>query len=173
MIKVVVTGVESTGKTVLAQSIGGYYKCQMVEEYARTYLQVTKGQYTQSDLVTILNRQMANEAVAIKTDPNLVVCDTGPYVIKVWSTFKYNTVDPKILQTIQNYEADLFILPDYKGIPYEEDPLRENPNDREILFEMYLKEMVNQDVPFLIVSGDFENRLWQVKRAVDWLVDRS
>lgn len=172
MIKVVVTGVECTGKTVLAQSIQAYYDAMLVPEFARGYLEKSNGIYSESDLLKILDQQLANEKKAMAMNPDLLVCDTGPYVIKVWSKFKYGRVDEKILNTIEKYQVDLFILPDYREIPFVDDPLRENPNDREVLFQMYLEEMTNQEVPFLVVSRDLENRLRQVKRAVDGLLGR-
>ena len=106
----------------------------------------------------------------IMTNPDLMVCDTGPIVIKVWSLFKYGSVDPRIVQAVNSYSADLFIIPNPEGVPFREGPLRENPNDRDQLFQMYLDELIQLDIPFLIAHGSFEERLNQVKDAIDGLL---
>ena len=170
MKKVVLTGVESSGKTVLSQSIAGNYHCPMVKEYSRTYLKVKGLNYEQSDLVHILQGQLDLEAAAMLTNPNMIVCDTGPIVIKVWSLFKYGSVDSRIEQAVQSYRADLFILPDPEDISFEEDALRESPQDRDPLFQLYLNELIQLDIPFLIVTGSFEDRLNQVRNAIDGLL---
>jgi nicotinamide riboside kinase len=170
MKKVTFTGVESSGKTVLAQSIAEYYKCPLVEEYSRIYLKDKGLDYQQADLLSILQGQFDMESEVIMTNPDLMVCDTGPIVIKVWSLFKYGSVDPRIEQAVKSYRADLFIIPNPEGVPFRQGPLRENPNDRDQLFQMYLAELIQLDMPFLIAHGSFEERLNQVRDAIDSLL---
>lgn len=171
MIKIVVTGVESSGKTTLAGRIAEYYDIPLVKEYTRAYLQGKNGAYNEGDLVQILEGQLASEQNVKAISPRAIVCDTGPYVIKVWSRDKYHSVDPRILESIKAYQADLFVLPYIDGIEYEEDPLREHPDlaDRQRLFGMYLEEMANQNVPFVIPHGSEEERLSQVIGVVNSL----
>jgi len=173
MKKVVLTGVESSGKTVLAKSIAGHFNCPMVEEYARDYLRDMGTDYQQSDLLDILQGQFDREAAIIQTYPDLMVCDTGPIVIKVWSLFKYGSLDPKISNAVKSYKADLFILPDPEGVPFENDPLRENPNDRQKLFQIYLDELIQLDIPFIVTNGNFEERLNQVRDAIEGLQENA
>ena len=45
-----------------------------------------------------------------------------------------------------------------EDIPWEEDPLRESPNQREELFELYLAELKNLKADFTILKGNFEDR---------------
>ena len=167
MKKIVLTGVESTGKTVLSQSIAGSYRCPLVQEYARTYLKDKGLDYKKADLVKILQGQFDLEAGLVQKNPELLVCDTGPLVIKVWSLFKYGTVDPKIANAVKSYKADLFIIPDPDGVPFEEDGLRENRESRDQLYQMYIDELIQLDIPFLVATGSFKERLHQVKDAVD------
>ena len=167
MKKIILTGVESTGKTALAQSIAGYYKCPLVQEYSRIYLKDIGTSYQQTDLINILQGQFDLEADVIRDNHELMVCDTGPIVIKVWSLFKYGNVDPKIANAVKSYKADLFIIPNPVGVPFEEDKLRENRDSRDQLYQMYIDELIQLDIPFLIVTGSFEERLNQVIDAID------
>jgi len=172
MKKVVITGVESTGKTVLAQSLAGYYNCPLVEEYSRIFLKNIGLNYQQSDLLSILQGQFDLESKVMMTNPELMVCDTGPLVIKVWSLFKYGNVDPRVERAVQSYHADLYILPDPIGVPFEADPLRENPDNRMEIFQLYLNLLTQLDIPFLVATGSFENRLHQLKDAVDAILSK-
>ena len=38
-------------------------------------------------------------------------------------------------------------------LPWEPDPLREHPTQRQELFELYLKRLREMDVPFAIIEG--------------------
>jgi len=62
---------------------------------------------------------------------------------------------------------DLFLLckPD---LPWEADPLRENPDDREELYQRYLKALQDMNANFFEISGlDFEQRLALAVSSVD------
>jgi len=173
MKKIVLTGVESTGKTILAQAIAEYYNGALVQEYARTYLEDIGTNYLQTDLIKILQGQFDAEAEAIGGNPDLVVCDTGPIVIKVWSLFRYGSVDPRIDAAVKSYNADLFIIPDPTGVPFQADELRENKDNVDILYQMYIDELIQLDIPFLIAKGSFEQRLNQIRIAVDAVLSKA
>ena len=78
--------------------------------------------------------------------------------IKIWSNYKYGDCDKEILELLSSFPADLYLLlsPD---IPWEDDPLRENPNNREELFALYKMEIEQLKIPYFIISGDKKNRL--------------
>ena len=58
---------------------------------------------------------------------------------------------------------DLYLLT-YIDIPWVYDPLREHPDQREVLYDIYLKEMTSQPVPFVEIKGD---RLQRRKAATE------
>jgi hypothetical protein len=47
--------------------------------------------------------------------------------------------------------------------------LREHPDKREILYDLYLKEMQNQPIPFIEVRGDRNTRKRTAIEAVEQL----
>lgn len=168
MIKVVITGVESSGKTTLAQGLAQKYQAPVAAEFARGFLENVNGRYHQNDLDKILKGQLLSEQTLRSSDTSLMICDTGPYVIKVWSMFRYGRVSSYIIEEINKYHADLYVLPDFRDLPYEDDPLREHPDfkDRCRLFDMYLTELINQNAPFIVPSGGREQRLLQVSDVI-------
>jgi nicotinamide riboside kinase len=51
-------------------------------------------------------------------------------------------------------------LCDYK-IPWEADPLRENPDNRDELFELYVKKIEEYELRYSLVEGEPQERLQQ------------
>ena len=96
--------------------------------------------------------------------------DTDLYVIKVWSEFVFNKTDNRILTEIAKREYDLYLLCDV-DLPWVKDELREYPDlaVREKLFHYYKEEMIEQKTPWVIIRGNYEERLAAAIAAVDGL----
>jgi nicotinamide riboside kinase len=165
MKKIVVTGVESSGKTTLAIDLANKLNARYVSEYSREYLTHLTRPYLQEDLLKITHGQLRSELEAEQNSPDLIICDTSLLVLKVWSEYKYGYCDPWILDQFENHNWDMFLLPHY-DIPFEDDPLRENPKDRDVLFEIYLKELERLQIPFHILHGSPQDRLAQAIDAI-------
>ncbi len=155
MIRIAVTGPESSGKTTLAYSLTKELKGLLIPEYARDYLKKRNGRYEQTDLDIIAKNQFANWE---HIEKKYLICDTEMLVLKIWSEFKYNVCSPFIIDKLKQQQFDLYFLcrPD---IPWEEDFLREHPHERDKLFEIYHKELLAMKVPFTIVEGSHETRI--------------
>ncbi len=167
MIKVVITGAECSGKTTLAKDLSQYYNTPLVPEYARTYLNNLDRPYEQSDLKHIAIGQLESEQKYVSED--LIICDTSLLVIKVWSQVKYGSVHPWLTVLLEDAIPDLYILPDW-DIPYEEDPLREHPDDRKMLHDNYVDELNMQIAPWGSVTGSKAERLKQAVKRVDEMI---
>jgi len=87
-------------------------------------------------------------------------------VTKIWSLYKYGKCDPWIEEMVLNHRYDLYLLCDI-DLPWEDDPLREHPQQREELFGMYHEELVQLKVIFTIVSGTGEQRMKNAILAVE------
>ncbi|OEK05856.1 AAA family ATPase [Roseivirga misakiensis] len=169
MITIAIVGPESTGKSTLAQTLATYYGTVSVPEYSREFLTDLGRPYRQEDLLTIAKGQLESEKIYRKRANERLILDTDLFVIKVWSEFKYGNCDPFILQLLQMNLADFYLLtsPD---IPYEDDPLRESPNDRGRLFDIYHQELVEANVSFKVVQGSPEYRLRQSIKAISEVI---
>lgn len=156
--KVVVTGPESTGKTTLALELSSYFQTALVSEYARKYIDELDRVYREEDLLMIAKGQLANEEKKIASANKLLICDTDLITIKIWSMVKYERCSPFILQEIAKRDYDLYLLckPD---IPWEPDPQREHPEQRDQLYDRYKKELEYYAKPFIELGGSKEKRL--------------
>ena len=153
---IVITGPESSGKTTLTKALAKALKTGYTEEYSREYLN-SNSNYKQEDLLKIAQGQLQKE----KANPNpIAIHDTDLITIKIWSEYKYNQCNPWITEKIEQQKSKnrlyLICKPD---IPWQADPLRENPNNRAELFEIYLSEIQNTKHPYFVIEG--EERLQQ------------
>ncbi len=155
--KIVVIGPECTGKSELSEYLARELNTVWVEEYARHYIDILDRPYTPADLPIIAKGQLALEDEMAEKADRVLICDTNLYVIKVWSNFKYGDCDPAILHEIATRKYDLYLLT-YVDIPWVNDPQREHPDQREELYSIYLREMQNQPIPFVVIKGSREER---------------
>ena len=151
MHKIIVIGPESSGKTTLCKALSKYFDIPFSKEFAREYLDVLNRDYNQNDLLKIAKGQLASEH-------NFQLLDTDLITIKIWSEYKYGNCEKWILDTIEKQKTEKrFYLLCKPDIHWEADPLRENPNNRNELFELYKKELEDLKYNYLIVKG--ENRV--------------
>jgi len=167
--KVVVIGPECTGKSELSKFLAEHFKTEWVPEYARNYIDNLVRPYNQDDLLTIAHGQLRLEDEWIRDANKLLICDTNLYVIKIWSEFKYGNCHAEIAKQISSRAYDLYLLT-YVDIPWQEDPQREHPHKREELYQLYLKELKNQSVPFIEIKGEREQRRRLAVDAVEKLL---
>lgn len=176
MKKIVTIGPESTGKSTLCKLLAEHYKTVWVPEYAREYLLKNGKDYQYNDLLKIAEGQIALEEKICKeieanNNSSLVIIDTDLLVIKVWSEFVFNKCDNSILTQIANRKYNLYILckPD---LPWVKDELREYPDveTRNKLYNHYKDILVNQQVPWVEVSGNYEERFRIAVEAINKLL---
>jgi NadR type nicotinamide-nucleotide adenylyltransferase len=161
--KVAIISPECTGKSDLSKFLAEHFRTTWVPEYARGYIGNLVRPYVQNDLLTIAHGQLRLEDEWVRDANQVLICDTNLYVIKVWSEFKYGNCHADILQQIATRKYDLYMLT-YVDLPWEEDPQREHPDQREQLYQIYLNEMKNQSVPYVEIRGEREQRR---KLAID------
>lgn len=167
MLTVAVVGPESTGKTTLARSLAEHFKTPWVPEFAREYLTKLNRPYTQSDLLEIAKGQLkAENKLQSKANNRLLFLDTDLLVIKIWSEFKYGNCDPWIEQQLRLNQPSVYILTHF-DIPYEEDPLRENPDERPELYDLYEEALQNSDSPYFIVQGNQQKRFDKAVKSIN------
>tara|TARA_R110002073_G_scaffold135176_7_gene283240 strand:+ start:348 stop:863 length:516 start_codon:yes stop_codon:yes gene_type:complete len=165
---IVVTGPESSGKTTLANQLANSWNTHLVPEIARDYLD-GKDSYQQQDLLEIAKLQHRQEQALLSRFPERIICDTDLLVIMIWSEVKYGHCDPWIYSTFENSinqstSSRYYYLCD-SSIPWQADPLRENPYNRDEIFDLYLKKIGDYDLDHSIVKGDPQERLEQVLKS--------
>lgn len=171
--KIVVIGPESTGKSTLCEQLAQHYDSSWCPEFAREYLLTNGVNYTYDDLLSVAKGQLALEdelaATVHHTKPFFI--DTDMYVMKVWCEFVFGKCHRFVLDQIVTRKYDLYLLCNI-DLPWVKDELREYPDlkSRQQLYAIYKDIMINQPVPWVEISGDYEERPGNAITAVDKLI---
>ncbi|MBL0356744.1 MAG: ATP-binding protein [Chitinophagaceae bacterium] len=194
--KIVIVGPESTGKSTLCEKLANHYQTIWVQEYAREYLLKNGTDYTFENLSDVAKGQLANEARGVEElerklksenpyspltnilsgaegDHSPLFIDTDMIVMKVWCEFVFDKCHNWILNEIVERKYDLYLLGNIDA-PWVKDELREYPDlpTRERLYHHYKDIMVNQSVPWVDISGTYEERFQKAVTAVDELLKK-
>ena len=176
IVKVVLFGPESTGKTTISEQLAWYYNTVWVPEYAREYLQDKWNNERKTcepkDLLPIAEGQMRLENELAKKATDLLICDTDLLETKVYSEAYYlGYCDPKLEKYALENSYDLYFLT-HIDIPWEKDDLRDKPKERERMF-LYFKETLEKyNRNFIILKGDKKARLKTAVEHIDKLLNK-
>ncbi|MEZ4687380.1 MAG: ATP-binding protein [Bacteroidia bacterium] len=163
--KIAIVGPESTGKTSLARQLANWLDTAWVPEYARDYLGKLAKPYDEADLLKIAEGQLALEKHMEPKARTWLLCDTNLAVILIWSMDKFGRISPELeaLFRPEAYALHLLMKPD---LPWQPDPLREDPHRLEELFEVYRNFLDLRNIPYRIISGSGDVRLNLAKAAI-------
>jgi len=177
IIKVVLFGPESTGKTTLSEQLARHYNTVWVPEYAREYLQQKWNDERKTcepkDLLPIAEGQMQleNELTGKATD--VLICDTDLLETKVYSEAYYvGHCDPVLEKHALQNTYDLYLLT-YIDVPWVGDDLRDKPQEREKMFAYFKETLEKYDRNFVILRGDKKTRLRKAVFEIDKLLVKA
>lgn len=165
----ILTGPESSGKSTLASQLCDCLQAPLVPEISREYLsqklaENSEFSYREDDLLAIAKQQNAQEETLLAYQPEIVICDTDLLVIIIWSEVKYGRCEQWVIEAFENSLTTSnprhYFLCDW-NISWQDDPLRETPNDREHLFELYRQKLTDYKLAYTLIKGDQQQRLRQ------------
>ena len=165
--KVVLSGPESVGKTVLAEKLAKHYHTNLVEEYGREYCEkVSNTDLTALDFAHIAAGQLLKEDEAARRSNKILFCDTDLIVTQIWAEVFIQNAPQWIYEINHQRKYDLFLLlqPD---VPWVDDGTREYKAIRLWQFERLRQEFESRNLPYAIISGDFEERFRMSVERID------
>ena len=159
MIKVVLTGSESTGKTELARALATHFAVPLSEEFVRGYAAARGGKLTFADHGPIAHGQMASENDAIARATDLVILDTDLVSTVVYCEHYFGSCPAWIFEMACSRAGDLYLLtqPD---IPWVADGVRDRGSleARAEMHSLFAEKLRSLSLPFLEIGGSRENR---------------
>jgi NadR type nicotinamide-nucleotide adenylyltransferase len=166
LIKVAITGPESTGKSTLAQQLASHYRDVWVPEFARSYIAGLAGPYTAADVEQIARSQVAQYQQALPQAGRFIFADTDLLVIKIWMLHAYGSCPDWILRALEQQDFHLYLLMQV-DLPWELDPQREHPHLRSYFYNWYKRELQAYGFQFVEIAGRQQERCQQAIQAID------
>lgn len=170
--RVVLSGPESTGKSVLSKKLAAHFNTNFVEEYGRTYCEEIKNDLDPIDFGHIAGGQMIMEDMAAKKANKVLFCDTDLIITQVWAEIYFNHCPQWILEASHQRKYDLFILLDV-DIPWVNDGTRAFEKQRHWMWNRLREEFESRNLPYIMIKGGFQERFDQAVEAVEELLGRE
>jgi HTH-type transcriptional repressor of NAD biosynthesis genes len=177
IVKVVLFGPESTGKTTLSRHLARYYNTVWTPEFARIYLQKKwnneRKTCEKKDLIPIAIGQIKMENKLAKKADKLLICDTDLLETKVYSEEFYGGfVDETLNKAAAENQYDLYLLT-YVDTPWEKDDLRDRPEQRLEMFNAFENALKKHKKNYIILKGGKETRLKNATKAIDKIISNK
>jgi NadR type nicotinamide-nucleotide adenylyltransferase len=174
LVKVVLFGPESTGKTTLSKQLARFYNTVWAPEFARDYLQQKWNNERKTceadDLIEIAIGQMKLENKLAKKADKVLICDTDLLETKVYSEEYYGGfVDENLDKAAKKNKYDLYLLT-YIDTPWEEDDLRDRPELRLEMFNAFENALKEHNCNYILLKGDKETRFKKATETIDKLI---
>jgi len=188
LVRIVLHGPESTGKTWLANLLAEHFNAPVVEEYLRTWVNLQNRLPNVSDIPEITFNRLKLESEISRKNPSLIICDTDEWTTCVYHTHYFNYLpewlydlakgnDGLFLKKYQNEEwmknpdflwssKTLYLLTD-TDIPWESDPQREGEQFRNLIFPQFKSILLENNLLYETISGSWDERLNACIRAVN------
>ncbi|WP_438972860.1 AAA family ATPase [Polaribacter sp.] len=174
IVKIVLFGPESTGKTTLSKQLARHYNTVWAPEYAREYLQKKWNNHRKTceakDLIPIAIGQMKLENKLAKKADRILICDTDLLETKVYSEEFYGFVDQDLNEAAKINNYDLYLLT-YIDTPWEEDDLRDRPKQRLKMFTAFEEALQKNNKPYLLLKGNKEDRFKKAAETINTIID--
>lgn len=172
LIRVVLLGAESTGKTTLAACLAAHYQTVWAPEYLREFVERKGALPEPSDTRLIAEGHLAQEAALAPQAHRVLFLDTDLISTCVYHRYYFGTCPPWLERRSAERSADLYLLTD-TDIPWMPDPgQRDGPAVRAALHTLFRDELLARGVAHVLVSGSLEVRMATAIRAVDGLMSR-
>ncbi len=169
MIRAVVTGSESTGKTTLAEQVARHYRAEVVPEFVREYAEARHGVIEFTDHGPIARGQMALEDAAIARGNPLVVQDTDLLSTVVYCEHYFGKCPAWIAETARERVPDLYLLCEI-DVPWVADGVRDRGHMREQMQLLFRAAVYQSGAPVAVITGDRSERFARATEAIDALL---
>jgi HTH-type transcriptional repressor of NAD biosynthesis genes len=164
--KILLTGTESVGKSVLTAKLAGYFNTNFVEEVGRTYCNVYSNKLRSELFDQIAMEHYLKQVEALQYSNKVLFVDSDAiatqYYLKMYCGVQSGLIG-KIIEA-QNYDLIIYLTPDvkwiYDGLRFKGDQ-KERDALNKAMYSMYEQYAKNFSGVLKTVSGNYQNRFMQ------------
>ena len=169
MIRVVLTGSESTGKTTLAADLARHYEAALVPEFVREFAEAKGGMIEFSDHGPIARGQMALEDAQIGLGRPVVIQDTDLLSTVVYCKHYFDRAPDWIIDEAAARAPDLYLLCEI-DLPWIADGVRDRGHMREEMQQLFQEAVMGSGTAVAIIRGEGVERFERAVDAIDALL---
>jgi NadR type nicotinamide-nucleotide adenylyltransferase len=169
VIRVVLTGSESTGKSTLAQTLAEHYAAQLVPEFVRGFAERKNGPIEFADHGPIARGQMALEDEHIARASRLVVQDTDLLSTVVYCEHYFGQCPEWIRDAAAARRPDVYLLMEI-DVPWIADGVRDRGEQREEVQQLFRKAVAASGTAVAVVRGSWGERRQRAVDSIDELL---
>ena len=164
-------GIESVGKSTLAERLADHYRTTVVPEYGRSHCETHGTDCREDDLMLIGQAQQAMIEAARPWANRLLVADTDALMTAAWSQMMIGYTPD---QLISQRKADLYLMLG-SDAPFMDDGTRvyKAPEEREKFDRVARATLVLSRTNFIEIRGTWHERFEAAVAAIDALVRQN
>jgi NadR type nicotinamide-nucleotide adenylyltransferase len=162
-----VHGIESVGKSMLAERLAAHYSTVLVPEYGRTHCETYGTDCREQDLLLIGSAQQAMIEAARPWCNRLLIADTDALMTAAWSQMMIGYAPD---QLICHRQADLYLVLGM-DVPFIDDGTRvyKEPGDRSRFDRVAREVLTIARANVVEIQGDWDERFDAACAAIDGL----
>ena len=168
LLKVVILGTESTGKTTLTENLAKYFNCSFVSEAGRDII-ANSNSFTFNDLYLVASEHATRIDKSILADSPLVIIDTDIHTTKSYSLFTFEK-ELEISTDIYNSNRANIYLYLNNDVEYLQDGTRLSEADRNLLDLSHRQVLTNHNIEIIEVKGDWDERFEKAVEQINKLI---
>jgi HTH-type transcriptional repressor of NAD biosynthesis genes len=173
--KVALVGTESCGKSTLTKKLAKLYNTNFVEEVGRRYCDKYSDHLTKEMFNLIAMEHFLEQEEKLSRSNKVLLVDTDAvvtqfYLNKYFPGEKFPLIEK--IAKIQDYDLVLFLEPDVKWV---DDGLRKDKEAeiRRTNNEEMKKMYIERGIPFISISGNYQERFDKARNSIDALFRRQ
>ena len=161
-------GIESVGKSTLAERLAEHYRTTLVPEYGRSHCEAHGTDCREDDLMLIGEAQQAMIVAARPWSNRLLITDTDALMTAAWSQMMIGYMPDQLLC---HRKADLYLMlaPD---APFVDDGTRvyKTPEQRERFHRIAHDALALSQANYVEINGSWDERFADAVAAIDVLI---
>ncbi|QMW21824.1 AAA family ATPase [Sandaracinobacteroides saxicola] len=165
-LRIVLSGVESVGKSTLAADLAAHFNAALVPEYGRTYCEGLDRPLTPADLTAIAEGHARGAHRAMQQAPACLIEDTDILMTAAWARMLFGAPQPDLAAWPSHAHLHLLLLPD---VPFVSDPVRVfgDPGQRLAFHRHVVAEFIERRTSLVPVGGGWDARRARAIAAIE------